>query len=82
VTGARVTTKSPRETVMENIRLKISIRLNRNHALTFRDLEALKPLIERGIAACLPDSSRIQFTNSGEPVAGSSTLQHCNTGVL
>jgi hypothetical protein len=41
---------------MENIRLKISIRLNRNHALTFRDLEALKPLIERGIAAGLPDS--------------------------
>jgi hypothetical protein len=41
---------------MENIRLKVSIRLNRNHVLNFRDLEALKPLIERGIAACLPNS--------------------------
>ncbi len=41
---------------MKSIRLKIIIDLNQNHALTLRDLKAMKPLIERGIAACLPDS--------------------------
>jgi hypothetical protein len=41
---------------MNGIRLKVTIRLNRNHALNIRDLNALKPLVERGIAACLPDS--------------------------
>jgi|GEM_PF-3426183 hypothetical protein len=44
---------------MENIRLKITIRLNRNHALSIADLAALKPIIERGVAACLPDSLAI-----------------------
>jgi hypothetical protein len=41
---------------MNSIRLKITINLNRNHALNIHDLNALKPLVERGIAACLPDS--------------------------
>ena len=41
---------------MENIRLRISVRLNQNHALSEEDLEKLKPTIERGIAACLPES--------------------------
>lgn len=41
---------------MEKIRLRVSIALNRNHALTVKDLEALKPVVERGIAACLPGS--------------------------
>lgn len=44
---------------MENIRIKITIRLNRNHALNIADLAALKPIIERGVAACLPDSLAI-----------------------
>ena len=44
---------------MENIRLKITIRLNRNHALSIAELAALKPIIERGVAACLPDSLAI-----------------------
>lgn len=37
----RMTAKPSRETVMENIRLKITIRLNRNHALSAYDLESL-----------------------------------------
>ena len=36
-----MTAKPLRETVMENIRLKITIRLNRNHALSAYDLESL-----------------------------------------
>jgi len=40
---------------MDKLRLKISVALNRNHALSLKDLEALKPLVERGIAACLPE---------------------------
>ena len=42
--------------MIEKIRLKITIRLNQNHALNTADLAALKPIIERGVAACLPDS--------------------------
>ena len=41
---------------MNSIRLKVTIHLNRNHSLSADDLTALKPLIEKGIAACLPDS--------------------------
>lgn len=41
---------------MENIRIKVSIRLNQNHALSPKDLEDLKPTIARGIASSLPDS--------------------------
>lgn len=44
---------------MEKLRLKITVKLNRNHALTVKDLEALKPIVERGVAACLPDSLAI-----------------------
>jgi hypothetical protein len=44
---------------MENIRLKITIRLYRNHALSIGELAALKPIIERGVAACVPDSLAI-----------------------
>ena len=44
---------------MDKLRLKITIALNRNHALTIKDLEALKPVVERGIAACLPDSLKV-----------------------
>lgn len=39
--------------------MKVTINLNGNHALTVQDLEALKPLVERGIAASLPDSLAI-----------------------
>lgn len=41
---------------MDNIRLKITIKLNQNHALSISDFKALKPMIARGIAASLPDS--------------------------
>lgn len=49
--GEAVTRKS-----MDKIHVKIAIKLNRNHALSIADLTALKPRIERGIAAFLPDS--------------------------
>jgi hypothetical protein len=41
---------------MDKIRIKIAIKLNRNHALSVSKLGALKPIIERGIAAFLPGS--------------------------
>lgn len=41
---------------MNSIRMKVTLHLNRNHALNVKDLNALKPLVERGIAASLPDS--------------------------
>lgn len=41
---------------MNSIRMKVTIHLNRNHALNIQDLNALKPVVERGIAASLPDS--------------------------
>ena len=41
---------------MENIRIKITIRLNGNHALSIKELAALKPIIERGVAGCLPEN--------------------------
>jgi len=44
---------------MEKIRLKITIRLNQNHALSIGELAALKPIIEHGVAAYLPDSIAI-----------------------
>lgn len=44
------------ESSMENIRLRISIRLNQNHVLSDTELTKLKPKIARGIAGCLPDS--------------------------
>ncbi len=36
---------------MENIRVRVSIRLNQNHALSEQDLERLKPVIERGYSS-------------------------------
>ena len=44
---------------MEHIRIKISVHLNQNHALTEKDLESFKPAIERGIAGSLPGSINI-----------------------
>jgi hypothetical protein len=58
---------------MNSIRLKITIHLNRNHALTPHDLGGLKPLIERGIAASLPDRisvDTIKVTNIRETTSG------------
>ena len=44
---------------MDHIRIKASIHLNRHHALTEKDLEALKPSLERAMAGALPiDQSR------------------------
>ncbi len=40
---------------MYHIRLKISIHLSHNHALSEQDLKALKPVIQRAVAGCLPD---------------------------
>jgi hypothetical protein len=44
---------------MEHIRIKASIHLNRHHALTERDLETLKPALERAMAGALPDSIKV-----------------------
>ncbi len=41
---------------MNSIRLKITIDLNGNHALTDGDFQNLKSVIESGIAASLPDT--------------------------
>ena len=40
---------------MKSIRLKITIHLNGNHALSIHQMNALKPPVEGGIAATLPD---------------------------
>ena len=48
--------KDSREIGMKTIRMKVTVHLNRNHALSIQGLNALKPLVERGIAASLPDS--------------------------
>ena len=47
------------QTSMEHIRIKISVHLNQNHALTEKDLESFRPAIERGIAGSLPGSINI-----------------------
>jgi hypothetical protein len=46
----------PRVSVNGNIRIKITIRLNGNHALSIKELAALRPIIERGVAGCLPEN--------------------------
>lgn len=44
---------------MNSIRVRITIDLNGNHALSVYQLQALKPLIERGIASSLPDPIKV-----------------------
>jgi hypothetical protein len=44
---------------MEDIRIKISVHLTRNHALTEKDLESFKPAIKRAVAGSLPGSITI-----------------------
>jgi len=44
---------------MESIRIKITVRLNQNHSVNIQKLEALKPLVERAVAGCLPDTLAI-----------------------
>ena len=48
---------------MKSIRLKITIHLNGNHALSVHQLNALKPLVERGIAASLPEFIAVDTIN-------------------
>jgi hypothetical protein len=48
---------------MKSIRLKVTIHLNGNHALSIRQLNALKPKVERGIAAALPDCIAVDTIN-------------------
>ena len=48
---------------MKSIRLKITIHLNGNHALSAKQLNALKLPIERGIAASLPDYIAVDTIN-------------------
>jgi hypothetical protein len=40
---------------MKHLRLKASIHLNREHAISTQRLESLRPEIERAIASCIPD---------------------------
>ena len=54
---------------MNSIRIRVTIDLNGNHALNVRQLQALKPIIERGIASSLPTSisvDRIRATRIAE----------------
>ena len=48
---------------MKSIRLKITIHLNGNHALSIQQLNALKPQIERGVAAAVPDWIAVDTIN-------------------
>jgi hypothetical protein len=48
---------------MKSIRLKTTIHLNGNHALSINQLNALKPPIEKGIAASLPDHIAVDTIN-------------------
>ena len=48
---------------MDKLRIKITIALNGNHALSIAELARLKPVIERGIAACLPTSLNVDTIN-------------------
>ena len=48
---------------MKSIRLKITIHLNGNHALSFDQLNALKWPIERGLAGSLPDWIAVDTIN-------------------
>jgi hypothetical protein len=41
---------------MKHLRVRISIHLNNNHALSHQELENLKPLIARGVAQSLPET--------------------------
>ena len=41
---------------MKHLRVRLSIHLNNNHALSERELENLKPLIARGVAQSLPET--------------------------
>ena len=43
---------------MDKLRLKITVALNRNHALTVKDLEALKPIVERASRRACPTRSK------------------------
>ncbi len=44
---------------MDHMRIKASIHLNRHHVLTEKDLEALKPSLERAMVGALPDSIKV-----------------------
>ena len=57
------TAKPSRVKGMKSIRLKITIHLNGNHALSVHQLNALKVPIERGIAAALPGCIAVDTIN-------------------
>ncbi len=44
---------------MNKFRLRITVALNGNHALSEQQLQALRPVIARGVAACLPSSLHV-----------------------
>jgi len=44
---------------MKHLRLKASIHLNREHAISEQTLETLKSQIEHAIASCIPDGINI-----------------------
>ncbi len=44
---------------MEKFRLRITVTLNGNHVLNEERLQALKPVIARGVAVCLPASLHV-----------------------
>ena len=44
---------------MDHIRIKISVHLNQNHALSEKDLKSFKPAIKRAVASSLPASVNV-----------------------
>ncbi len=44
---------------MDKFRLRITVALNGTHALSEKQLQALKPVISRGVAVCLPSSLHV-----------------------
>ena len=48
---------------MKHLRLKASIHLNREHAISDQTLESLKTQFERAIASCIPDEITIDTIN-------------------
>ena len=44
---------------MDHIRIKISVHLNQNHALSEKDLKSFKPAIKRAVAGSLPASVNV-----------------------
>jgi hypothetical protein len=78
-TWVRATAEPSRDKGMNSIRLKVTIDLNGNQALSVHELDALKPFVARGIAASLPDQiavDTITVTSIKEKSSDSRSRSH------